>query len=309
VVVKKREKFESIFDSGEFIMNTSRQTIWEINKPFEALWKDSGVESAYLELAKDRIYELVRNLNAYDPEIMHFSEYKASIEMLAYTTTELLAQLCSGGFRWNTSDKARFLSPTVNLESIVRSWAKNYESYPNLVRYYNEIEKGIWSFLSVSEETHAWFETISLSQAQLSYLLWSAQKALSLLRADERINGFTSLCLNNPNVLDGFAKCESPIESILFMQLTVDGLLPPEILSQYQIGKFRVDFSIPEKQMVIECDGAKYHDAQRDNERDSVLNDAGWMVIRFSATEIMNDPESCSMRLHQIYPWENYPRF
>jgi very-short-patch-repair endonuclease len=289
-------------------MNNSRQIIWEINKPFEELWIDSGVELTYLDLIKDRIHELARNLNAYDPDVMQYSEFKASIVMLAYTTTELLAQLCSGGFRWNATDKARFLSPTVNLESIIRSWAKEYESYPNLIRYYNEIEKGIWSFLSVSEETHAWFEAVNLNQEQFSYLLWSAKKALSLLHADERINGFTNLCLTNPNVLNAFAKCESPIESVLFMQLTIDGLLPPEIVNQHKIGKFRVDFAVPTKQIVIECDGAKYHDVQIDKERDSVLNEDGWTVIRFSAIEIINDPEACSIRLHQVYPWKNYPR-
>ena len=104
-------------------MKHPRNVIYDIDKPFQELWLESGVEDAYLAWVDERIYQLVDNLHKYDPYEITEREFRASLEMLSYTTTELLAQFCAGGFRWELSDKARFLSPTVDLEAAVRDRA------------------------------------------------------------------------------------------------------------------------------------------------------------------------------------------
>jgi hypothetical protein len=192
-------------------MKQPRQTIFEINAPFEELWIISGVQEAYLDWVDDRIRQLVNNLYSYDPYEVSLPEYKSSIKMLAYTTTELMAQFCAGGFRWLSTDKARFLSPTVDLESIIRNRALDYKG--GVGEYFESVEMGVWDFLEVSEYTKSWLETMTLNDQQAAYLLWSAQRAIKLLHADERIPGFTDLALSNPIILGSYHKCDSLIEN------------------------------------------------------------------------------------------------
>lgn len=84
----------------------------------------------------------------------------------------------------------------------------------------------------------------------------------------------------------------------------------PEILTiwpQKQIGDYRVDFYIEklnlcDQQMlkvVIECDGHEFHErtktqAQKDKERDRVLQSCGYPVFRFAGSEIWADPFKCA---------------
>jgi len=277
------------------------QVIYEIDKPFGVLWDESKVEETYLDWVNERIDELIENLYTYDPYQIAETEYKASVEMLAYTTTELLAQFCAGGFRW-VSDKARFLSPTVHLEGIVRDRVREDRGY--LGDYNDSIRSGVWGFLAVSDDTKSWLEAQGLNKQQVSYLLWSAKRALSLLKSDERIPGFTDLALSDDEVLGGFCKCESPIESILYMQLVMDGLRPPELQNQWHIEPYRVDFAIPSGNIVIECDGKKYHqDFMIDVLRDMKLAEAGWTVIHFPSQDILKNSRVCSSRVHSVYPW------
>lgn len=283
-------------------MKHPRAIVFDIEKPFHELWSESGVQDAYLEWVDNRIHQLIDNLYTYDPDEITLEEYKASIEMLAYTTTELLAQFCAGGFRWLSSDKARFLSPTVDLETVIRDRVTDDRGHLGL--YFDSVKLGVWQFLEVSEYTKNWLEAKKLNKQQISYLLWSAKKALDLLNANERIAGFTNLVLSDPEILEGYCKCESPIESILYMQLVVDGLRPPILQSQYYIGQYRVDFAIPSGQIVIECDGKKYHDAITDAERDGKLKQLGWIIIRFSSEKILIDPSYCSSKTHEEYPWK-----
>lgn len=273
--------------------------IFEIDAPFHELWESSGVKDAYLEWVDERIYQLVDSLSGYDPYQVTLGEYKASIQMLAYTTTELMAQFCAGGFRWISTDKARFLSPTVDLETIIRDRAGR----PG--EYFESVKFGVWEFLEVSEYTKSWIEAQKLDKQQIAYLLWSAKKALNLLKADERISGFTNLALSDSEILDGYRKCASPIESILYMQLVVDGLRPPMLINQYQIDSYRVDFAIPDGHVVIECDGKKYHDPLADALRDKRLSELGWRVLRFSSEKIIMDSSYCSFRVHDEYPWRS----
>lgn len=126
------------------------------------------------------------------------------------------------------------------------------------------------------------------------------------------------------------AICESPIELALAFSLSVVGLdlldailfdLPAgvsgntdgdnvlRIKPQCQIDQYRVDFVVTltaysedresgvlvqQKQLVVECDGADYHDASieqlvRDRQRDRQLQVRGFHVFRYSGAEIWRD--------------------
>lgn len=86
-----------------------------------------------------------------------------------------------------------------------------------------------------------------------------------------------------------FLNCDSPIEEILFAQLT-KRLTAVKIIRQKQIGKYRVDFLLPEANLIIECDGEQFHqDKHRDWQRDKWLYEEGYTVLRFSGKQIYQE--------------------
>lgn len=104
------------------------------------------------------------------------------------------------------------------------------------------------------------------------------------------------------------AKCESPIE-LLFLARALRYMLDDPyylIHPQQQIGPYRVDFLLefrppvlPEPvRVVVECDGHDFHErtkqqASRDKKRDRYLQAHGYVVMRFSGSDIWKDPAGC----------------
>lgn len=75
------------------------------------------------------------------------------------------------------------------------------------------------------------------------------------------------------------------------------------IFPQQKIGPYRVDFLLEyrplhsdlEKRIVVECDGHQWHErtkeqAIKDKERDRYLTREGYIVLRFTGSEIVDDP-------------------
>lgn len=67
--------------------------------------------------------------------------------------------------------------------------------------------------------------------------------------------------------------------------------------AQHRVGKFRLDFAIPQAKIGIELDGFRYHSSQEaiinDRQRQRALELQGWRLIRFAAQEVLSDPQSC----------------
>lgn len=83
-----------------------------------------------------------------------------------------------------------------------------------------------------------------------------------------------------------FKKCESTLErEMLHRMLKVVGD-PSLIRQQVWIGSYRVDFIID--RLVIEIDGKKFHNAERDAERDARILDSGMVdgIIRIPAAAL-----------------------
>ena len=85
----------------------------------------------------------------------------------------------------------------------------------------------------------------------------------------------------------------TPIEDIFYKEIK-DKI---NIKGQVRIDKYRVDFLIPDKKIVIELDGHEYHKTkwQRTNDarRERYLQKKGYYVIRFTGNEIYYNVEEC----------------
>ena len=89
-------------------------------------------------------------------------------------------------------------------------------------------------------------------------------------------------------------KAESPIENIFLKDCITIGLV---VAPQVKIGKYRVDFFIPEKKLIIEVDGKDWHNTTsqiaRDNERDWFLMwEKGLRIIRITGSAVFNNGEN-----------------
>ncbi|WP_339063542.1 DUF559 domain-containing protein [Tepidibacillus marianensis] len=88
---------------------------------------------------------------------------------------------------------------------------------------------------------------------------------------------------NNPElIIDGERiKTESPIERHLYDALYSRG---HNIVTQYPMGKYRIDIAFPQYKIAIECDGHQFHSSkeakERDKRKDKLLRSKGWKVIR-----------------------------
>ena len=98
----------------------------------------------------------------------------------------------------------------------------------------------------------------------------------------------------------------SPIE-IAFWE-TAKPLIP-ELEQEVWINKYRVDFLIPSKKIIIELYGYEYHNSKqkitKDAERERYLQSFGYQIIRFTGTEVFKDVKKCvneTIKLAKIEP-------
>ena len=87
----------------------------------------------------------------------------------------------------------------------------------------------------------------------------------------------------------------SPIE-ISFWE-TAKPLIPELEKEVWIDKKYRVDFLIPSKKVVIELYGYQHHNSKekitKDAERERYLQKVGYQVIRFTGTEVFKDVRKC----------------
>jgi very-short-patch-repair endonuclease len=86
---------------------------------------------------------------------------------------------------------------------------------------------------------------------------------------------------------------ESPIERMFYASSVGIVALEP----QFIVGKYRIDFAIPDKRIAIELDGHDYHKTKEqrtnDAQRERYLQENGWTVIRFTGSEVYKDASGC----------------
>lgn len=116
------------------------------------------------------------------------------------------------------------------------------------------------------------------------------------------------------------ARCESPIERMLLEGLImghiyggrgvppIDGMdgstLDPlfGIATQYKVGNYRADMLVINwdgRVALIECDGHDFHErtkeqAAKDRKKDRELQASGYVILRYTGSEIFSDPFYCA---------------
>jgi very-short-patch-repair endonuclease len=91
-------------------------------------------------------------------------------------------------------------------------------------------------------------------------------------------------------LLDAGRPGDSPLEDEAYEEIVKAGLPRPE--RNQVIEGFRVDLVFRAQKVVVELDGYRYHGNrvafERDRERDSVLQSAGWVVFRITQRQLRN---------------------
>lgn len=91
----------------------------------------------------------------------------------------------------------------------------------------------------------------------------------------------TGRMIHDPYFRD-FYKEMSPIEKNVWSDIRCKGLpFYPEI----PVCGYFIDFGCPFLKIGIECDGAEFHDKEKDQKRDNVLINAGWTIYRLTGRE------------------------
>ncbi|HEX6971537.1 MAG TPA: DUF559 domain-containing protein [Limnochordia bacterium] len=127
------------------------------------------------------------------------------------------------------------------------------------------------------------------------------ERELSFSGIDERAVG--AIVQHIVTMADGWwhflIQCDnSPVEHIMAAYLIRNGLWH-KCIPQFEVAGYRVDFAlvIRDFKIAIECDGYTYHGSREaysyDRARDRVLEREGWRVFRFTAGEILANPQAC----------------
>lgn len=99
---------------------------------------------------------------------------------------------------------------------------------------------------------------------------------------------------------------ESPIEEIFRLNLnTMLGSADlMRIQTQYPVSPYFLDFAIPDKKIAVELDGHDWHKTKEqrthDAQKDRHLQKLGWLVIRFTGSEIYKDSQKCVRELAEL---------
>lgn len=87
----------------------------------------------------------------------------------------------------------------------------------------------------------------------------------------------------------------TPIERRVAAQLASAGI---PFKAQVPIGSFRVDFLVDDR-LVVECDGARWHDPGADRLRDEALHGLGYPTVRLTGRAIHADAPGCVDRVRR----------
>lgn len=94
----------------------------------------------------------------------------------------------------------------------------------------------------------------------------------------------------------------SPIEEIFLV--ASQQRLPTLVPQVWVDGRYRVDFYLPKKGLIIELDGHNFHSSpeqkEYDSKRDRYLQSKGFRVLRFTGREIYRDVNKCILEIENI---------
>lgn len=91
-----------------------------------------------------------------------------------------------------------------------------------------------------------------------------------------------------------FLKQDTDIEILMKNALDNTGI---KYEHPYQFGYFMCDFAVPEKKLIIECDGIYWHSLARnkhfDERKECYCKESGWNILRFTDKNIKMEMDYC----------------
>ncbi|BCM93035.1 putative protein [Abditibacteriota bacterium] len=85
---------------------------------------------------------------------------------------------------------------------------------------------------------------------------------------------------------------QTPFEAVLWKILRDRQLENYKFRRQHPIPLYIADFACIAKKLLVELDGRGHdHTVERDHNRDEVIKQQGWRVLRFSNVQLMRDRE------------------
>lgn len=96
---------------------------------------------------------------------------------------------------------------------------------------------------------------------------------------------------------------DSPLERMLYYELRY--VYKGQVVPQYPLGPYWIDFAIPKHKLALECDGYQYHSSEKarlhDRNRDVYMKRAGWKVMRFTYKDLCR--ENIAQSIQQIHDY------
>ncbi|OZD70935.1 hypothetical protein CH263_05825 [Rhodococcus sp. 06-1059B-a] len=125
-----------------------------------------------------------------------------------------------------------------------------------------------------------------------------SEEVLALLDEFPRRRGNGRARRQLESAATGFA---SEPERVLDRQLIVLGL---RLETNYWVGRYLCDFVDVWAMVIVEVDGREFHSApdvfSRDRRRQNDLVLEGWLVLRFSAVDVLSNPEAVGRRIVEV---------
>ena len=165
--------------------------------------------------------------------------------------------------------------------------------------YTNALSKGERWYIESTENRYIF--NVATSRARACLLIVGDRQAC--LNSGVEVLHNLALCpKDKPYETDDNAIFESPVEQRLYEALLSAGI---KTSPQYPVLGRRLDLALVNYKIDIEIDGKQWHlnsDGSRkldDVYRDLQLQSSGWKVIRFWATDVINDIESCIKKVKE----------
>ena len=112
---------------------------------------------------------------------------------------------------------------------------------------------------------------------------------------------------NEKILIDARKKSQPRISSIeIIMAKELSNRNISFIQQKIMLGKYRVDFLIDDDTIIIECDGLYWHNLpgiqKKDKIRDKILEEKGFIVLRFWEDKIRNNISQCVDKIEEYLP-------
>ncbi len=143
---------------------------------------------------------------------------------------------------------------------------------------------------------------VNISHEALSLLMAERrnhnQRVRELLRYNRRLTDEMLHALDNDPSWSMADKFDSEVERMFWdthLNMDLEQLAGLDV--QVKVGRYRLDFAITDRKIGIEIDGRAYHSSKNafthDRQRERDLELGGWRILRFSADEVLRNPDRC----------------